>query len=117
VKLRILFLTFFIATGKGKVGKETFLEGLLTSIPTLGDKQNAFSIHFEWDSNMGIPGAFYIKNFMQGEFFLVSLTLEDVPNHGTINFVCNSWIYNSQKYKTDRIFFANKVRIKILFNM
>jgi linoleate 9S-lipoxygenase len=107
----------FIGTGKGKVGQETFLKGILTSIPTLGDKQNAFSINFEWDSDMGIPGAFYIKNYMQGEFFLVSLTLEDIPNHGSIHFVCNSWIYNSKKYKTDRIFFANKVRIKIIFHM
>ncbi|KAK2353183.1 linoleate 9S-lipoxygenase [Trifolium repens] len=53
-------------------------------------------------------GAFYIENFMQGEFFLVSLTLEDIPYHGTINFVCNSWIYNAKKYTTARIFFANK---------
>jgi linoleate 9S-lipoxygenase len=36
------------------------------------------------------------------------LTLEDVPNHGSIHFVCNSWIYNDKKYKSDRIFFANK---------
>ncbi|CAL5195670.1 unnamed protein product [Lathyrus oleraceus] len=57
---------------------------------------------------MGVPGAFYIENFMLGEFFLVSLTLEDIPNHGTIHFVCNSWIYNTTKYKTKRIFFANK---------
>ncbi|RHN39357.1 Linoleate 9S-lipoxygenase [Medicago truncatula] len=57
---------------------------------------------------MGIPGAFYIENFMLGEFFLVSLTLEDIPIHGTINFVCNSWIYNAKKYKTKRIFFTNK---------
>ena len=61
---------------------------------------------------MGIPGAFYIENFMLGEFFLVSLTLEDIPNHGTINFDCNSWIYNCRKYKTERIFFANKVIMK-----
>jgi len=113
-KTKSLIFDIFIGTGKGKVGKETFLEGLLTSIPTLGDKQSAFSIHFHWDSTMGIPGAFYIDNYMQGEFFLVSLTLEDVPNHGTINFVCNSWIHNSKKYKTDRIFFANKVKITIL---
>jgi linoleate 9S-lipoxygenase len=107
------FFVIFIASGKGKVGKETFLEGILTSIPTLGDKQNAFSVHFEWDSSMGIPGAFYIRNYMQGEFFLVSLSLEDVPNQGTINFACNSWIYNFKNYKTDRIFFANKVRLRI----
>jgi len=96
------------------VGKETFLDTVITSLPTLGDKQNAFSIEFEWDNDMGTPGAFYIKNYMQGgEFFLVSLTLEDVPNHGTISFVCNSWVYNAKNYKTERIFFANKVRIYI----
>jgi linoleate 9S-lipoxygenase len=59
---------------------------------------------------MGNPGAFYIENFTQDEFFLVSLSLED-DHHGTINFVCNSWIYNTEKYETDRIFFANNVRI------
>lgn len=96
-------------TGKGKVGEKTYLKSVITSLPTLGDKQNAFSIEFEWDNDMGTPGAFYIENYLQGgEFFLVSLTLEDVPNHGTINFVCNSWVYNAKNYKTKRIFFANK---------
>ncbi|AET01663.1 putative linoleate 9S-lipoxygenase [Medicago truncatula] len=96
-------------TGKGKVGEKTYLASVITSLPTLGDKQNAFSIEFEWDNDMGTPGAFYIENYLQGgEFFLVSLTLEDVPNHGTINFVCNSWVYNAKNYKTKRIFFANK---------
>ncbi|CAI8607972.1 unnamed protein product [Vicia faba] len=108
VALKLISRTNADASGKGKVSNPAFLEGLVTSIPTLGDKQCAFSVYFEWDSNMGIPGAFYIDNFMQGEFFLVSLTLDDVPNHGTINFVCNSWIYNYTKYKTRRIFFANK---------
>ncbi|PNX98378.1 seed lipoxygenase, partial [Trifolium pratense] len=74
------------ANGKGKLGKATFLEGIITSLPTLGAGQSAFKIHFEWDDDMGIPGAFYIKNFMQTEFFLVSLTLEDIPNHGSIYF-------------------------------
>ncbi|CAL5195680.1 unnamed protein product [Lathyrus oleraceus] len=108
VALKLISRTNADASGKGKVSNPAFLEGLVTSIPTLGDKQCAFSVYFEWNSNMGIPGAFYIDNFMQGEFFLVSLTIEDVPNHGTINFVCNSWIYNYTKYKTGRIFFANK---------
>ncbi|AET01673.1 seed linoleate 9S-lipoxygenase [Medicago truncatula] len=108
VALKLISATSADGSGKGKVGKQTFLEGVITSIPTLGDKQNAYSVHFEWGSDMGIPGAFYIENFLQHEFFLVSLTLEDVPNHGTINFVCNSWVYNDKKYKSDRIFFANK---------
>ncbi|KAK2406451.1 Lox2p [Trifolium repens] len=84
-------------SGKGKVGKQTFLEG----------KNSPFNIEFEWNHHsMGNPGAFYIENFTQDEFFLVSLSLED-DHHGTINFVCNSWIYNTEKYETDRIFFAN----------
>ncbi|MCE0481752.1 Arachidonate 5-lipoxygenase [Datura stramonium] len=56
----------------------------------------------------GVPGAFIIKNFHFYEFFLKSLTLEDVPNHGRIHFVCNSWVYPASKYKSDRIFFANQ---------
>lgn len=103
------FNDMYVANGKGKVGKDTFLEGVLASLPTLGAGESAFNIHFEWDHEMGIPGAFYIKNYMQVEFFLKSLTLEDVPNHGTIRFVCNSWVYNSKLYKSPRIFFANKV--------
>ncbi|WVZ12439.1 hypothetical protein V8G54_016969 [Vigna mungo] len=95
-------------SGKGKVGKDTFIEGIITSLPTLGAGESAFYVHFEWDQSMGIPGAFYVKNFMQVEFFLKSLTLEDVPNHGTIRFVYNSWIYNTNLYKKSlRIFFAN----------
>ncbi|XP_045790621.1 linoleate 9S-lipoxygenase-like [Trifolium pratense] len=101
-------------TGKGKVGKKAFLDGLLTSIPTLGDKKSTFRIHFEWhNDDMGIPGAFYVENFMEHEFFLVSLSLEDVPNHGPLHFICNSWVYNTEKYKTHRIFFANKTYIPI----
>ncbi|XP_050873919.1 linoleate 9S-lipoxygenase isoform X1 [Lathyrus oleraceus] len=109
VALRLISATNADESGKGKVGKRTFLEGIVTSIPILGAGQCAFNVHFKWDSEMmGVPGAFYIENFMLGEFFLVSLTLEDIPNHGTIHFVCNSWIYNTTKYKTKRIFFANK---------
>ncbi|KAK7300849.1 hypothetical protein RJT34_11700 [Clitoria ternatea] len=95
------------ATGKGKVGKATFIEKHLPTFPTLGDRQDAFNIHFEWDADFGIPGAFYITNFMHDEFFLVTLTLDDIPNHGTIHFLCNSWIYNYRHYTKDRIFFHN----------
>ena len=94
------------------MGKETFLNGPLTSLPTLGDKHASYGIAFEWDPrHKGIPGAFFIQNYTQDEIFLVSLTLEDVATHEITNFVCNSWIYNAEKYQTERIFFANKVRI------
>ncbi|KAK2371232.1 seed linoleate 9S-lipoxygenase [Trifolium repens] len=108
VSLQLISATKADANGKGKVGKDTFLEGIIASLPTLGAGESAFNIHFEWDDEMGIPGAFYIKNYMQVEFYLKSLTLEDVPNHGTIRFVCNSWVYNAKLYKSPRIFFANK---------
>ncbi|XP_061360233.1 uncharacterized protein LOC133304241 [Gastrolobium bilobum] len=106
VSLQLISATKTDASGKGKIGKETFLQKHLPTLPTLGAGQDAFDIFFDWDADFGIPGAFYIKNYMQGgEFFLVSVTLEDIPNHGTIHFVCNSWVYNSKNYKKDRIFF------------
>jgi len=78
--------------------------------PWDGARQDAFSIYFEWNDKFGFPGAFYIQNFIKtDEFFLVSVTLEDIPNHGTIHFVCNSWVYNFRKCKKDRIFFVNHV--------
>ncbi|CAL0332441.1 unnamed protein product [Lupinus luteus] len=107
VSLKLISSTKTDANGKGKVGKETFLEGIIASLPTLGAQESAFNIHFEWDDDFGIPGAFFIKNFLQVEFYLKSLTLEDVPNFGTIHFIANSWVYNSKSYKQDRIFFAN----------
>ncbi|KAG4978856.1 hypothetical protein AAZX31_13G328800 [Glycine max] len=107
VALQLISATKPLANGKGKVGKDTFLEGIIVSLPTLGAGESAFNIQFEWDESMGIPGAFYIKNYMQVEFYLKSLTLEDVPNQGTIRFVCNSWVYNTKLYKSVRIFFAN----------
>ncbi|GAU50191.1 hypothetical protein TSUD_408790 [Trifolium subterraneum] len=99
VALKLISASKHDGSGKGKIGKQTFLEG----------KNSPFDVEFEWDRHsMGNPGAFYIENFLQHEFFLVSLTLEDDLHHETINFVCNSWIYNTEKYTTDRIFFANK---------
>ncbi|KOM30093.1 hypothetical protein LR48_Vigan878s001100 [Vigna angularis] len=97
--------------GKGKVGEEAYLNSHLPTLPTLGARQDAFSIYFEWESDFGIPGAFYIKNFKTDEFFLVSVTLEDIPNHGSIRFVCNSWVYNFKSYKKDRIFFVNNTYV------
>ncbi|BAT98352.1 hypothetical protein LR48_Vigan346s002500 [Vigna angularis] len=111
VALWLISATAADGNGHGKVGKKTYLEGIITSIPTLGAGQCAFDIHFEWDSDMGIPGAFLIQNHMQLEFFLVSLTLEDIPNHGTMHFSCNSWLYNYKNYEKDRIFFANETYI------
>lgn len=64
---------------------------------------------FDWDENIGPIGAFLIKNYHYSEFYLKTLTLEDVPEHGRIHFICNSWVYPVKRYNYDRIFFTNKV--------
>ncbi|WJX55911.1 Lox2p [Trifolium repens] len=107
VAIRLISATKTDANGKGLIGKEVFLEKYLPTLPTLGARQDAFSIHFDWDAEFGIPGAFSFRNYTQDEFFLVSVTFDDIPNHNSIQFVCNSWVYNFKSYKTDRIFFSN----------
>ncbi|KAG5016113.1 hypothetical protein JHK85_022249 [Glycine max] len=111
VCIQLISATKADANGNGIVGKKAYLEGIIASIPTLGAGQSAFNINFKWDSDMGIPGAFIITNHMNVEFFLVSLTLEDIPNQGTMNFVCNSWVYNYEDYKQNRIFFVNETYV------
>jgi len=71
----------FAENGSGKVGKKAYLEGAISTIPPLKAEECPFYVHFDWDiEDMGIPGAFTIKNHLLVEFFLVSFTLEDVPN-------------------------------------
>ncbi|KAJ1420347.1 PLAT/LH2 domain [Sesbania bispinosa] len=111
VSMQLISATKTDVNGNGKLGKQTYLEKHLPTLPTLGARQDAFSIHFEWDADFGIPGAFYIRNFTQDPFFLVSVTLDDIPNHGTIHFACNSWVYNFKQYKKDRIFFTNNTYV------
>lgn len=92
---------------RGKVGKKAFLERWLTSIPPLFAGESVFQVSITWEDGFGFPGAFFIRNGHTSEFFLKSLTLEDVPGVGSVHFDCNSWVYPSGRYKKDRIFFAN----------
>ncbi|XP_047152051.1 seed linoleate 9S-lipoxygenase-like [Vigna umbellata] len=94
----------------GKVGKDAYLENNVSVLRTLKETREEFDIYFEWDDkDMGTPGAFYVTNKMNEEFFLVSVTIEYPSEHDQnhIHFDCNSWIHNHKCYKTDRIFFAN----------
>ncbi|GLT94927.1 hypothetical protein SLE2022_126380 [Rubroshorea leprosula] len=98
-----------VANGsKGKLGKAAYLEDWITTITPLTAGESAFKVTFDWDEEIGEPGAFLIVNDQHSEFYLRTVTLEDVPGHGRIHFVCNSWVYPSKHYKKDRIFFANK---------
>ncbi|KAE8652023.1 hypothetical protein Csa_023391 [Cucumis sativus] len=96
---------------QGKVGKKTYLGNWMTKMVPVSPGETMFKISFVWEEDIGIPGAFIIRNNHFTKFFLKSLTLEDVPFVGRIHFDCNSWIYPSGKYKNDRIFFINKAYI------
>ncbi|VVA12680.1 PREDICTED: linoleate 9S-lipoxygenase [Prunus dulcis] len=94
--------------GRGKVGKPAYLEDWVTTITPLTAGECTFEVTFDWDEEIGVPGAFIIRNDHHSEFYLKTLTLEDVPGEGRIHFVCNSWVYPAKNYKKDRVFFANK---------
>ena len=94
---------------QGKLGRPAYLENWITTITPLVAGESAFKVTFDWDNEIGVPGAFLIKNNHHSEFYLKSLTLEDVPGQGQVHFVCNSWVYPADKYGKDRVFFSNKV--------
>ncbi|TKY61501.1 Linoleate 9S-lipoxygenase 6 [Spatholobus suberectus] len=96
---------------KGKLGKPAYLEDWITTITPLTAGESAFTVTFDWEEDIGTPGAFLIRNNHHSEFYLKSLTLENVPGHGVIHFICNSWVYPAHKYEKDRIFFSNKFYI------
>ncbi|XVE63008.1 hypothetical protein DITRI_Ditri06bG0165200 [Diplodiscus trichospermus] len=74
--------------------------------PLLADSN--FTVEFDWTEDFGTPGALLVRNLNSAEFYLKTVTLEDVPGRGRITFICNSWVYNIDKNLTARIFFANK---------
>ncbi|XP_021282192.1 linoleate 9S-lipoxygenase 6-like [Herrania umbratica] len=92
----------------GKLGELAALESwdLTFTPPIAGETQ--YKVSFEWDEGFGAPGAIIIRNNHAAEFYLKTITLEDVPGEGQIHFVCNSWIYPDGQYKKPRVFFANK---------
>nr|WCQ76780.1 LOX4 [Salvia miltiorrhiza] len=92
---------------RGKLGKKAYLEDWITKITPM-TAAATYNVTFEWSKEMGYPGAFTITNFHHSEFYLKTLTLEDVPGHGRVHFICNSWVYHAECYKKDRIFFANQ---------
>ncbi|XAR52600.1 Linoleate 9S-lipoxygenase [Bertholletia excelsa] len=93
---------------RGKLGKPAYLENWITQFTSLTAGDSAFDVTFDWDEEIGVPGAFIIRNLHHSEFYLKTLTLEDVPGHGRVHFVCNSWVYPAKKYKQDRVFFTNQ---------
>ncbi|KAA8548631.1 hypothetical protein F0562_000315 [Nyssa sinensis] len=93
---------------RGKLGKTALLEKWVTKITSATAGETEFSVKFDWDESMGVPGAFMIRNHHHSQFYLKTVTLEDVPGHGRLHFECNSWVYPANRYKCNRVFFANK---------
>ncbi|KAK3418573.1 hypothetical protein EUGRSUZ_H04498 [Eucalyptus grandis] len=93
---------------RGKLGKPAHLEGWITTITPLTTGDSAFKVTFNWDKEVGVPGAIIVQNNHHSQFYLKTITLEDVPGEGRVHFVCNSWVYPANQYKKDRVFFSNK---------
>ncbi|KAK9931981.1 hypothetical protein M0R45_019234 [Rubus argutus] len=93
---------------QGNLGKVAYLENWISTLAPITTGETAFKVTFDVEGDIGVPGAFLIRNNHHSEFYLKTVTLEDVPGEGQIHFVCNSWVYPASKYKKDRIFFANK---------
>ena len=96
---------------RGKVGAEASLEQWLTSsLPSITTGESKFGVTFDWAvDKLGVPGAIIIKNNHAAEFFLKTITLDNVPGRGTVVFVANSWVYPQAKYRYSRVFFSNDV--------
>ncbi|XP_057960486.1 probable linoleate 9S-lipoxygenase 5 [Malania oleifera] len=93
---------------RGKLGGPAYLEEWTTTFTGLAAGESTFKVTFDWDEGIGVPGALLIRNNHHSEFYLKTVTLEDVPGHSPIHFVCDSWVYPAKRYQKDRIFFTNK---------
>ncbi|GJT30376.1 probable linoleate 9S-lipoxygenase 5 [Tanacetum coccineum] len=90
------------------IGTPAKLEDWNTTIASLTTGESSYKVTFKWDEDMEAPGAFLVQNKHHSEFYLKTLTLDDVPGHGKVHFVCNSWVYPTKRYTKDRVFFTNK---------
>ncbi|MQL94640.1 hypothetical protein Taro_027298 [Colocasia esculenta] len=92
---------------RGVLSKPAVLENWITTLSSVTPGDTSYEVSFEWEESKGVPGAFLIENNHGFEFYLKTLTLEDVPGKGRVHFVCNSWVYPSSTYGYKRVFFAN----------
>nr|WCQ76778.1 LOX2 [Salvia miltiorrhiza] len=94
---------------RGKLGKEAYLVDWITKLTSLkAEDEASYDVEFDWDEGLGIPGAFIIRNQHRNQIYLKSVTLEHVPGHGPVRFICDSWVYPTRRYDCDRVFFSNK---------
>ncbi|EFJ36963.1 lipoxygenase [Selaginella moellendorffii] len=108
VKLQLISELVDPATGSGKTSPEVAISGWFLSFDGLSAGDVKYEIQFSVDSDFGTPGAFLIRNHHPNQFFLKSLTLS-APDGSKIHFPCESWVHNTSKYSSPRVFFRNQV--------
>ncbi|KAM3704866.1 hypothetical protein ACJW31_03G038300 [Castanea mollissima] len=53
---------------QGKLGRPAYLENWITTITSLTSGESAFKVTFDWDNEIGVPGAFLIKNYHHNKY-------------------------------------------------
>jgi linoleate 9S-lipoxygenase len=104
---------------RGLVGEEERVEHWVMHLPPVTHSDTTYDVTFDWDvKKHGIPGAVIVRNYHATQFLLKTITIADVPGlDGPIVFVANSWVYNTNKYHYDRVFFTNDVRLYLLWQI
>ena len=46
---------------QGKLGRPAYLENWIATITSLTSEESSFKVTFDWDNEIGVPGAFLIK--------------------------------------------------------
>ncbi|KAJ0694092.1 putative linoleate 9S-lipoxygenase [Helianthus annuus] len=78
--LSLSLITCLISLKKvdGKLGKPAILEEWISTITPLTVGESTYEVTFDWDVEIGLPVAFLIQNLHHSEFYLMTLTLENV---------------------------------------
>ncbi|KAM0906990.1 hypothetical protein ACQ4PT_016403 [Festuca glaucescens] len=94
---------------RGLVGEEERVEHWVMHLPPITHSDTTYDVTFDWDvKKQGLPGAVIVRNYHATQFLLKTITIDHVPgHHGPIVFIANSWVYNTDKYHYDRVFFTN----------
>ncbi|PRQ42205.1 putative linoleate 9S-lipoxygenase [Rosa chinensis] len=65
--------------------KGSILGKLVRTVTPITARESVFNVTFDWEEEIRVPGAFLIRNNHHSEFYLKTVTLEDVPDEGRIH--------------------------------
>ncbi|KAJ7299938.1 hypothetical protein O6H91_03G017000 [Diphasiastrum complanatum] len=93
VNLQLVSVEADPVTKRGKRSQEVSVQNWFLAFDGITVGDITYNISFTVDKAFGVPGAFIIRNNHVNEFYLKSVSLT-FPDQSTINFICNSWVYN-----------------------